>query len=296
MKPVLVAGGGPAGQRAALDLAHAGLPVLLVESGDSLGGTAAQLGTMFPLHNCLLCRGEALHGPGCTRPTISADLLDGGRPDGLDLWTRSRLVAVEGEPGALRAVVRREPRYVDPARCISCDLCAKACPHEMDDPFEAGLARRKAAYRPADRCVPDAYAVEKGPWCEGCRKCAEACPTDAIDLEEKPRTSRVAVSAVVLATGMSLSDPAESSEYGYGRYANVFTGLEMERMTSPAGPGEGRIARRSDGLPPKRIAWLQCVGSRDEKHDWCSAFCWATRPARRCSLGNSCPTARPRCS
>jgi heterodisulfide reductase subunit A len=281
VKPVLVAGGGPAGQRAALDLAHAGLPVLLVEAGDSLGGTMAQLGPMFPLHNCLLCRGDARHGPGCTRPTISADLLDGSRPERLGLWTRSRLVSVEGEAGSMRAVVRREPRYVDPERCISCDLCAQACPHEMADPFEAGLARRRAACRPADRCVPDAYAIEMGPWCEGCRRCADACPTGAIDLGEKPATSRIAVSAVVLATGMSLSDVHEASEYGYGRYANVFTGLEMERMSSPAGPGEGRILRRSDGLAPTRIAWLQCVGSRDEKHDWCSAFCcgYATRQA-----------------
>jgi heterodisulfide reductase subunit A len=279
--PVLVAGGGPAGQRAALDLVHAGLPVLLVERGDSLGGTTAQLGTMFPLHACLLCRGEAKHGPGCTRPVISADLLDRGRPDGLEVWTRGRLVSVEGGPGDLKAVVRREPRFVDPARCVACDLCAKACPHEMSDPFEAGLARRRAAYRPADRCVPDAYAIEKGPWCEGCRKCADACPTGAIDLDEKARTTKVPVSAVVLATGMRLSDPVASAEYGYGRYANVFTGLEMERMCSPAGPGEGRVARRSDGQAPKRIAWLQCVGSRDEKHDWCSAFCcgYATRQA-----------------
>jgi heterodisulfide reductase subunit A-like polyferredoxin len=83
--PVLVAGGGPAGQRAALDLVHAGLPVLLVEGGDSLGGTVAQLGTMFPLHACLLCRGDAKHGPGCTRPVISADLLDRARGEVADL-------------------------------------------------------------------------------------------------------------------------------------------------------------------------------------------------------------------
>lgn len=278
---VLVVGGGVTGQRAALDLLHAGLEVLLVERGDSLGGTVAQLGTMFPLHNCLLCRGEALHGPGCTRPTISPELLDRARPDGLSVWTRSRVEEVRGGPGAWRVTIVREPRHVEPSLCISCDRCARVCPHEEPDPFQAGLAPRKAAYRPSERAVPDSYAIAKGPWCEGCGRCIAACPTNAIDLAETARTESVTASAIVLATGMRLFDASQSREYGYGRYPNVFTGLEVERMSCPAGPGEGRIVRRSDGLPPERIAWLQCVGSRDKTRDYCSAFCcgYATRQA-----------------
>jgi heterodisulfide reductase subunit A len=276
-----VIGGGVTGQRAALDLVHAGLKTLLIERGASLGGTVAQLGTMFPLHNCLLCRGETRHGPGCTRPTISSELLDRGRPDGLSVWTQSRLLAVEGGPGEYLASIRREPRYVDAARCISCDRCAEACPQTLPDPFQAGLVSRKAAYKPSERAVPDAYAIQKGPYCEGCGRCVAACPTEAVSLYESPRAEKVAVSAVVLATGMRLSDPLASREYGYGRYPNVYSGLEMESMTSLAGPGEGRILRRSDGKAPERIAWVQCVGSRDRTHDYCSSFCcgYATRQA-----------------
>jgi len=297
-KPVLVIGGGVTGQRAALDMAHVGLDVLLVEKGPSLGGTVAQLGTMFPLHNCLLCRGEAHHGPGCTRPTISPDLLDRARPDNLSVWTQSQVVALEGAPGDFRVTIRREPRYVDVSLCINCDRCAQVCPQAQADPFQAGLAQRKAAYKPALRAVPDAYAIDKGDYCLSCRqvlihdncrenqnlsggRCVAICPTKAINLEQAADTQSVAVSAIVLASGMQLYDAALSQEYGYGRFANVFTGLEMERMTSPAGPGEGRILRRSDGLPPSRIAWFQCVGSRDDTHDYCSAFCcgYATRQA-----------------
>ena len=279
--PVLVIGGGVSGQKAALDLAHAGLEVLLLEKETSLGGTVAQLGMMFPLHNCLLCRGEARHGPGCTRPTISPDLLDRARLANLSVWTRSRVRSVTGSPGAYRVTVLREPRHVDEARCIACDRCAQVCPQAMADPFQAGLAQRKAAYRPSLRAVPDAYAIDKGPYCEGCGKCVPVCPTAAIRLEEEPRTEVLTVGAIVLATGLRLSAPASSAEYGYGRYANVFTGLEMERLCSPAGPGEGRILRRSDGQPPARLAWLQCVGSRDKSHDYCSSFCcgYATRQA-----------------
>ena len=279
--PVLVVGGGAAGQKAALDLAHLGLEVILAERETSLGGTMARLGAMFPLHNCLLCRGEARHGPGCTRPTLSPDLLDHARPPNLAVWTRSRVLGAEACEGGFRVSVRREPRWVEPERCISCDRCAQVCPQSLPDPFEAGLVHRKAAHRPSLRPVPDAYAIDKGPYCEGCGKCAAVCPTGAVSLEEQPRTETVRASAIVLATGLRLFDPALSQEYGYGRFANVFTGLEMERMCSPSGPGEGRILRRSDGRPPQRIAWLQCVGSRDKNHDYCSAFCcgYATRQA-----------------
>lgn len=280
-KPVLVIGGGVAGQRAAVDLADAGIPVLLLERADSIGGTVAQLGAMFPLHNCLLCRGVARHGAGCTRPTIASELLDHSRPDHLSVWTQSELAALEGQPGSYVATIQRNPRYVDASRCIDCRRCAQVCPKELPNAHEAGLSGHRAAHKPSFRSVPDAYVIEKGDYCQGCRRCAEVCPTKAIDLLQPATMETVAVSAIVVATGMQLHDAASSQEYGYGRFPNVFTGLEMERMASPDGPGEGRIVRRSDGQAPAHIAWFQCVGSRDSEHDYCSSFCcsYATRQA-----------------
>ncbi len=281
-KRVTVLGGGAAGQRAAVDLIQAGAEVTLVETGDTIGGTMLQLGTMFPQHNCLLCRGDEVHGNGCTRPGISSALLDYSRPSSLDIRTRSRIERVEKEAkGGYSVTIISEPRYVIPEKCILCGRCAEVCPQSLPDPYQAGLAERKAVYFPAERCVPESYAVEKGPYCSGCGKCEETCPTDAIDLSQETVKETISTDALILATGMNLYDPALSTEYGYGRFPNVVSGLEMERMTSPTGPGEGNPHRISDGKVPSKIAWLQCVGSRDEDHDFCSSYCcgYATRQA-----------------
>ncbi len=141
--------------------------------------------------------------------------------------------------------------------------------------------------------MPDAYAIDKGPYCEGCGKCVPVCPTAAIKLEEEPRTEVLTVSAIVLATGLRLSDPASSAEYGYGRYANVFTGLEMERMCSPAGPGEGRILRRSDGQPPRASPGCSAWARATRATTTAPPSAAATPPGRRSWRGSSCPPPRP---
>jgi heterodisulfide reductase subunit A2 len=281
-KKVLILGGGASGQRAAVDLIEAGAEVILVEAEDTIGGTMLKLGTMFPKHNCLLCRGDEVHGNGCTRPGISQTLLDYSAPTGLDIRTRSRVVKVEeGINDTYEVTVVTKPRYVLPEKCILCGRCSEICPHSLPDPYQAELVERKAVYLPAERCVPESYAVEKGDYCTGCGKCQEICPTDAIDLSQETAAETVTADAVVLASGMQLYDPRLSAEYGYGSYSNVISGMQMERMVSPAGPGEGNPARGSDGKAPEKIAWLQCVGSRDEDHDFCSSYCcgYATRQA-----------------
>ncbi|PKO23413.1 MAG: heterodisulfide reductase [Chloroflexi bacterium HGW-Chloroflexi-1] len=278
---VMVVGGGVAGMRAAVDLAEAGLKVYLVEAAPALGGRVAQLGYMFPTHDCVLCRGTSDHGYGCTRPAISPAFQDKNLHPNIRLLTLTNIIAVDGQAGDFRVTLRHEPRYVDPARCISCDLCSIVCPVELPSSFQLELATRKAAYKVAVRTIPDAYVIDRGPYCDDCGRCAEVCPTQCIDLDEQPHESRVRVGAIILAVGYDLSDAGEYEELGFGRYANVIHSMQYERLASRSGPTEGLVLRPSDGKKPRRIAWLQCVGSRDQKHPYCSSICcmYATKEA-----------------
>ncbi len=270
---VLVIGGGVAGMRAAADLAESGLKVYLVESAPGLGGRVSQLGFMFPTHDCVLCRGSSDHGYGCTRPSISPAFQDHNLHPNIELMTLTEVVGFEGQLGNFTVTLQRNPRHVDPARCINCRLCAVVCPVSMPSEFQMGMSNRKAAYKTSPRAIPDAYVIEKGPWCEGCSKCASICPTQAIDLESEPETVTITVGAAILALGYKLFDPTPLEEFGHGRYPNVLTSMQFERLASRSGPTEGIVARLSDGKMPERIAWLQCIGSRDQEHPYCSSVC-----------------------
>ena len=278
---VLVVGGGVAGMRAAVDLAEAGLQVYLVEHTPALGGRVAQLGYMFPTHDCVLCRGTSDHGYGCTRPAISPAFQDKNMHPNIHLLTLSSVIAVQGQAGDFHVTLRHEPRYVDAARCINCDLCAMVCPVDLPSGFEMELATRKAAYKMAVRSIPNAYIIDRGPYCDDCKRCEEICPIQCIDLQEQARESQVHVGAIIMALGYNLSDAGEYEELGFGRYPNVIHSMQYERLASRSGPTEGIVLRPSDLKPPQRIAWLQCVGSRDQKHPYCSSICcmYATKEA-----------------
>ncbi len=278
---VLVVGGGVAGMRAAVDLAEAGLKVNLVEATPALGGRVAQLGYMFPTHDCVLCRGTSDHGYGCTRPAISPAFQDKNLHPNIRLLTLTNVIAVEGQAGDFQVTLRHEPRYVDPARCINCDLCTIVCPVDLPSGFEADLATRKAAYKMAVRSIPNAYIIDRGPYCDDCGRCVDVCPTDCIDLGEESYESQLHVGAIILALGYDLSDAYEYEELGFGRYPNVIHSMQYERLASRSGPTEGIVLRPSDAQVPQRIAWLQCIGSRDQKHPYCSSICcmYATKEA-----------------
>jgi heterodisulfide reductase subunit A len=278
---VLVVGGGVGGMRAAIDLAEAGLKVYLVESLPWLGGRVAQLGYMFPTHDCVLCRGTSDHGYGCTRPSISPAFLDFNRHPNIEILTNTDLIRVEGRAGDFTVTVRHRPTYVDPEKCINCGLCAAVCPVDLPSFFEEELVTRKAIYKMAPRALPDSYVVDKVPRCETCRRCVAVCPTGAVNLDEEPYEQDLAVGAIILSMGYALSDPEEYGELGYGRFPNVIHSMQYERLASRSGPTEGIVLRPSDGKLPKRIAWLQCVGSRDQKYPYCSSICcmYATKEA-----------------
>ena len=278
---VLVVGGGVGGMRAAVDLAEAGLKVYLVENMPWLGGRVAQLGYMFPTHDCVLCRGTSDHGYGCTRPAISPAFLDNNLHPNIEILTNTDLINLTGYAGDFTATLRHRPTHVDVERCINCGLCDSVCPVSLPSPFEEELKARKAIYKMAPRALPDAYVVDKVPRCDTCRRCEAVCPTGAVNLDEQEIEYELGVSAIILSLGYALSDPTEYEELGFGRFPNVIHSMQYERLASRSGPTEGVVMRPSDGKRPERIAWLQCVGSRDQKHPYCSSICcmYATKEA-----------------
>lgn len=264
---VLIVGGGIGGVQAALDLAEMGFYCHIVESSPSIGGHMAMLDKTFPTNDCSAC-------------ILSPKLVEVGRHPHIELHTMSDLMKIEGGPGEFKAEVRVRPRYVDMERCIACGECAQKCPKKVSDPFNLGLSRRKAIYLQYPQAIPLKYCIDESACIYlkkpgRCGFCKEVCPRDAIDFNARARTIAIECGAVVLATGFSPYDPQSLDFLGYGVFKNVITALEFERILSPSGPTGGRLDVPGIG-EPRRIAWLQCVGSRDRHlsgHGYCSTVC-----------------------
>ena len=266
---VMVVGGGIAGTQAALDLADSGYYVYLVEKSSAIGGVMAQLDKTFPTNDCSMC-------------ILSPKLVECGRHLNIELITLADLEKVEGEAGNFSVTVRERPRYIDMDKCIACGVCAEKCPKKVDDEFNTGLDKRKSAYVKYPQAVPLKYAIDdetciyfvkgKGK----CKACEKFCPADAVDLEQEGQIHQLEVGSIILAPGFKPFDPRVYEGYGYGKYPNVITSMEFERILSASGPFQGHLIRPSDQETPKKIAWLQCVGSRDlhsGSHGYCSGVC-----------------------
>jgi heterodisulfide reductase subunit A len=187
---------------------------------------------------------------------------------------------VQGEAGDFQVTLNKRPRYVDPDKCIACGTCAEKCPAKAVDEFNQGLSKRKAIYVPYAQAVPLKYAIDedrciyfkKGK----CRACEKYCPTEAIDFGDTAREVTLNAGAVILSAGFQTFDPSSLDLYQYSECQNVITGMEFERILSANGPFQGHLVRPSDHEEPKKIAWLQCVGSRDInrcQRPYCSAVC-----------------------
>jgi heterodisulfide reductase subunit A len=266
---VLIVGGGVAGVKAALDAAEAGRTVYLIERRPHLGGTLLQLEKWFPTDDCGLCKVlPTITGRTTTEHCLRREMIH----PRVQLLTGSTIKALEGERGAFTAVIERTPRGVIESRCTGCGLCVPACPVDVPDAFQEGLSTRKAIYVACPQSFPNVYAID---WeaCTKCGECVKVCPTSAIELESQGEELRLDVGAVILTPGFEEYDPSPMSEYGYGTYPGVVTCTQFERMRSPAGPSEGMLTRPVDAAPVRSVAFLQCVGSRDASHPYCSAAC-----------------------
>jgi len=261
-RPILVVGGGMAGITAAVEAAEAGCSVILIEKSAYLGGRVARSYQYFPK----LCP------PACGLEINFKRIKNSPR---ITVLTMAELEALAGNPGEFEATVRISPRYVNDA-CTLCDACARACPAERNDEFNYGLSKTKAAYLPHGMAFPALYVIDRTACRQGCNACAEACAYQAIDLNQQPERKTFRVSAVVAATGWRPYDISKIDNLGFGSYANVVTNVMLERLAAPDGPTRGKILRPSDGREPQSIAFVQCAGSRDEKHlPYCSAVCCA---------------------
>ena len=262
----LVIGGGVAGIQAALDLADAGHPVYLVEKQPSIGGIMAQLDKTFPTMDCSIC-------------VLGPKMMDVGRHPRIKLMTFSEVEKISGYVGNFKVQVRQKARYVDESLCNNCGRCAEVCPVVVPDAFQQGFASRKAAYIPFPQAVPSSYAIDMAN-CLGnnpvtCDKCVEVCEKECINLNMEDKVVEFPVGTIIVATGMDIYDPTALDEYGYARFENVITTPEFERLICGGGPTEGQLVRPSDHQIPKRIGFIQCVGSRTENrgNPYCSNVC-----------------------
>jgi heterodisulfide reductase subunit A len=269
---VLIVGAGIGGMQSALLLAEAGHKVYLLDSAPGIGGSMHLLDRTFPTDSCGLCL--MLPGRAAYCPTIECDL-----HRNIEILPYAEVVGVEGErgrerPGNFTVTVRHKPRYVSIDLCNNCGLCAQVCPVERPDRYEGDLDKGKAIYRPPTRAIPPAYVIDMEV-CTRCGKCVEVCPTDAIDLEMDAATTEIVVGALILSPGFEPFDARRKGEYGFGYYDNVLTSIQFERMVSIAGSTGATIVRPSDGQTPRRVAFIQCVGSRDDSIGcgYCSSVC-----------------------
>jgi heterodisulfide reductase subunit A len=265
-RKVMVIGGGIAGIQASLDMANAGLDVILVEKQATLGGHMLQLSETFPTLDCSQC-------------ILSPKMVEVSRHPKIKVMTYCEVQEVSGSVGSFKAKILKKPTFVDPDKCKICDDCTKVCPVVVPNEYELGLSARRAIYIPYAQAIPASYTLDESA-CLGlnpirCGKCKDVCEADAINYDMRPETVTEEVGAIVVATGFDLYPQENIAEYGYGKVEDVLDGLQFERLCSASGATNGHVLRPSDHKEPKDVVFIQCVGSRDPANHcaYCSKIC-----------------------
>ncbi len=266
-KTALVIGGGIAGIQASLDIANAGHKVILLEKDPSIGGHMAQLSETFPTLDCSQC-------------ILTPRMVEVVQHPNITLITHAELEKLEGTLGNFKATVRKKARSIDENLCNGCGLCTTKCPNrKIAGEFNAALGTRTAIYVPFPQAIPNIPVIDKEncTWYQKgkCRVCEKICPTGAIRFGQSDEIVELNIGAVVIATGFDVMHSSGFPEYGYGKYKDVITGLQFERLLSSSGPTLGEIRRPSDGTIPRKIVFVACAGSRDPAKGipYCSKIC-----------------------
>ena len=264
---VMVVGAGISGIQAALDLADSGFRVYLIDKAPAIGGHMAQFDKVFPTNECSMC-------------IESPKFLECSRHPNIEILTHTQIDKLEGAAGDYRVTLLKKPKYIIEDKCKGCGTCVSYCPVSVPDPFNLGLSDTKAVHVHFAQSVPLVSYID----CEACHFlldkkcniCVNVCENNAINLHQQEEVLAVGVGAIILSPGYEVYDPGQRTEYGYGEMKNVVTSLEFERILNADGPSKGEIMRPSDGKVPEKVAWLQCVGSREVIEDgnrYCSAVC-----------------------
>ncbi len=258
---VMVVGGGISGMQSALDLGDAGFKVYVVDNKPTIGGVMAQLDKTFPTNDCSMC-------------IMAPKLVGVGKHNNVEIITCAEVDKVEGEAGKFRVTLVKEPRRVNEEKCTGCGVCSQKCLVEAIDLYQEGTMARAAIYVDYPQAVPLKYFIDKER-CIGCGICEGECPAGAVEYDQKEEIRTVEVGSVILSPGFDEFGAEAMREYGHGVYPNVVSSIEFERMLSATGPFRGTVMRPSDGRIPEKVAFIQCVGSRNDRygHNFCSSVC-----------------------
>lgn len=262
----MLVGAGISGIQAALDLANADFKVFLIEKSPTIGGKMARLDKTFPTNDCSMC-------------IESPKFLECKRHPNIEIMTMTEVEHVDGKAGDFNVTLTKKPRYVDENKCTGCTSCAEYCPVEVPDPLNQNISVNKAVHMYFAQAIPlTPYVDEQCIFLQDgkCAICAGICKNDAISFNQTAKTVKINVGAIILSPGFEPYDPMLKNDYGYGKFPNVVTSLEYERLLCATGPYEGEILRASDKKHPRNIAWIQCVGSRrvtQGNNSYCSAVC-----------------------